>query len=367
MATLTQSPSQESEYFGADIMSEISNNVPGWSDLIDTVMPRDDKVGIQQYMSTEQYIDQMPMPPPYHGNSNIPLTYIPSRDDYPGDRNFEVILSNDVTGANCMFSAALGKVFINTDQTLPIRFKWKATSTSVYLRGMIVYSNDQYRAEPITRCLNHQSEDTRSNRNINPSMIDHVVRCTDPQTVYAELNNHKCIIVPLGTPQHGCDYVHLAFKFYCKNSCVGGMNRRCTGVVFTLEDDDGNVLGRRFLPVRVCSCPKRDKEKEEEGVYKKTNKQLVQTAKKRKITPKIQCSAGKRPMSTMTTTMTHLIPAQIDNREFNLTVRVLGRDNAIATLKAAHGAMSSSATTTEQFAPFKPYLRDIEKHIEQLQ
>ncbi|KAF7988886.1 hypothetical protein HCN44_007196 [Aphidius gifuensis] len=32
-----------------------------------------------------------------------------------------------------------------------------------------------------------------------------------------------------------------------------------------------------------------------------------------------------------------------------------------------HGAMSSSVTTTKQFAPFKPYLRYIEKHIEQLQ
>lgn len=260
----------------------------------------------------------------------------------------------------------MGKVFINIDQTLPIRFKWKSTSNSLFLRGMIVYANDQHRAEPIQRCLNHQSEDTRSNKNIDSSMIDHVVRCTDPQTIYVEHNNHKCIIVPLGTPQHGCDYVHLAFKFYCKNSCAGGMNRRSSGVVFTLEDIDGNVLGRRFLPVRVCSCPKRDKEKEEESVLKKSNKQLVPVPKKRKLTSKVQYSAGKRPISSVPTT-THFVPAEIDNREFNLTVRVLGKENAIATLKAAHGAMSSSVTTTGRFSTYTQYLQDIEKLIEQLQ
>lgn len=39
-------------------------------------------------------------------------------------------------------------------------------------------------------------------------------------------------------------------------------------MVFINFDHSGEVLGRRIMSVRVCSCPKRDKDKEESALQK---------------------------------------------------------------------------------------------------
>ena len=53
-------------------------------------------------------------------------------------------------------------------------------------------------------------------------------------------------------------------KFMCLGSDVGGINRKPVSVIFTLEDGAGQVVGRRVVDVRICSCPKRDMQQEEE-------------------------------------------------------------------------------------------------------
>ena len=35
-------------------------------------------------------------------------------------------------------------------------------------------------------------------------------------------------------------------------------------MIFTLETGPGTVIGRKVVDVRICSCPKRDKQQEEE-------------------------------------------------------------------------------------------------------
>ena len=47
------------------------------------------------------------------------------------------------------------------------------------------------------------------------------------------------------------------------SSCPGGINRRDTCLVLVLTDASGTCVGRKVLPVRVCSQPKRDRLNEE--------------------------------------------------------------------------------------------------------
>lgn len=67
------------------------------------------------------------------------------------------------------------------------------------------------------------------------------MRCQNTNASYeGEKRNqtHYSVVVPLGTPQSGMDYVRQMYLFVCKNSCPGiGMNRRPIDVVFTLEDE----------------------------------------------------------------------------------------------------------------------------------
>ena len=45
-------------------------------------------------------------------------------------------------------------------------------------------------------------------------------------------------------------------------------------MIFTLETSQGVVVGRKAFDVRICSCPKRDKQQEEEK-----NRQLEDKAR----------------------------------------------------------------------------------------
>lgn len=68
----------------------------------------------------------------------------------------------------------------------------------------------------------------------------HIIRCVDPTAVY-ETDSHSqrnSVKVLLDKPQAGTDYVTVIFKFVCKNSCHGGMSRRETAVIFTLESQE---------------------------------------------------------------------------------------------------------------------------------
>ena len=74
------------------------------------------------------------------------------------------------------------------------------------------------------------------------------------------------VLVPVERPQPGGQTFDFSLKFMCLGSDVGGINRRPLKVIFTLEDHQNGdiiVLGRYTVDVRICSCPKRDKQQEE--------------------------------------------------------------------------------------------------------
>lgn len=91
-----------------------------------------------------------------------------------------------------------------------------------------------------------------------------------------EESGRVSLVSPFGIPHMGADYVAHIYKFTCIGSCVGGINRRATSIVFFLEHD-GQIIGRQSLSCRICSCPKRDK-KNQEGIYLRQSSDLDSSA-----------------------------------------------------------------------------------------
>ncbi|XP_043265971.1 cellular tumor antigen p53 [Colletes gigas] len=266
-----------------------------------------------------------------------PETSPPAREEFPGFYNFTFSLATQDC-KQLIYSQLLRKVFINMEQPMPIHFKWDPPADGLFLRTAMVFSLDQYASDPVKRCHNHMALNNLSNRDIDPRVIKHVVRCMDHSSMYEENNERLSILTPLHTPQPGSQYVLLNFKFLCKNSCPSGMNRRPTELVFTLEDGEKRVLGRRRLLVRICSCPKRDKKKEEAET---ADAQPV--VKKRKLCLPV----GKKIMPSF------------DTHVFNIQLNIVGKENYLSILKYAYDIMAGQATRTGQYEFFKPYMDDI--------
>ncbi|XP_015590492.1 cellular tumor antigen p53 [Cephus cinctus] len=277
-----------------------------------------------------------------------PQTYIPVKDSFAGPWNFKLLTNNQNSGKQWEYSVPLNKVFINMMLTLPLKFKWDIMEQGgMWLRTMMVFSLDQYQSHPVQRCPNHMSATDQSNKNVSPEMVKHVVRCLQSDCNYEETNGHFSVVAPLARPQAGADYVPVNFQFFCKNSCSSGMNRRPTELLFILEDSHGGVHGRQTLPVRICSCPRRDKIKEEAEVPGTRNYVAVSGGKKRKIS----IPQGKKlaiPLTTVNSSNTDV---------YSLSFNVVGKENSKLVLKYAYDIMAGDVSRNESLHDsYKPYM-----------
>ncbi|KAJ8686788.1 hypothetical protein QAD02_022582 [Eretmocerus hayati] len=285
----------------------------------------------------DQKVDQKPIQEAvYYMHNNPPPGPILGNDEFPGQYQFQLILNYQNPGKHWVYSEKLCKVFMHMEEVLPLQFQWHPPVDGLWLRATMVYKLDQHRSDPVSRCLNHMAPSNSSNTNIDPRHIKHVIRCLHATSSYEEnTNGHLSVLTPLGKPEAGMCSVPMHFKFFCKNSCASGMNRRPTEVIFTLENEKCDVLGRRKLEVRVCSCPKRDKEKEEGETDP-----CIKVGKKRKMqvpTP----PPGKKIL---------------DTRVFSLQLEIMGRDNYNSIIKYAHDVMAGSAARSGNIEVFKPYM-----------
>lgn len=97
-----------------------------------------------------------------------------------------------------------------------------------------------------------------------------------------------------------------------------------------------NVLGRRKLSVRVCSCPKRDKEKEEKE-YSDCLQQQHPPAhgRKRKMGRGVSNTRNNAPVSDT-------VPVSVnadDNEVYEVSYKVVGKATLMASLAVARNGM----------------------------
>lgn len=211
-------------------------------------------------------------------NSNVrPSTgHTPSVTDYPGPFNFETLMAGStLRKGSWIYSSKLKKVFIDVNKVMLIKFKVGVNCPlGLKVRALLVYSAPDHMNQAVSRCTLHKFNlDPNQQAHAQPdvclcqdyNLVGHVLVTDHSQATYEfnpESQRHS-VLVPLGLPPPGSDTITIAYQFGCKNSCPGGMSRRAVNVIFTLETPNGDVLGRRRLSVKICSCPKRDKEREE--------------------------------------------------------------------------------------------------------
>lgn len=223
---------------------------------------------------------------------------IPSRDDFPGNFNFKFSLDQVASGQNWVYSVPLKQLFIGMNKVLVIQFEMSPVlwtlNCKFYIRALPVYSSDDHINLPVNRCTFHSCEDDpqrKAHTSMMPgqcfcvenNLVGHVVRaeCRDAEYHYDSKSERHSVRVFISTPQAGSDTISIPFSFACKTSCPKGMQRRPIHVIFTLEDELTRVYGRQKLGVKICSCPKRDKKRQEDDY--KTEKG-VENKKKRPIT-----------------------------------------------------------------------------------
>lgn len=204
---------------------------------------------------------------------------IPTKEEYPGPFNFT--LTMDTSGQKWVYSKPLEQVFIGMNKVLVLNFHTESQlplDEAYFIRALPVYSNNEHINIPVGRCTYHAfEEDPQSQAHQSPDKcrceefnnVGHVVRaqCRDAIYCFDKHSGRHSVMIPVNRPQPGSDKIAIPYSFACKTSCQGGMQRRAIHLIFTLETVDGSILGRRILGIKICSCPKRDKERQEKDHY----------------------------------------------------------------------------------------------------
>lgn len=199
-------------------------------------------------------------------------------NDYPGDYGFEIYFGEKTASApksaQYTYSSILNKLFVKMNVTCPIQFKCNLPPPQgCIIKATPVFKRPQHMKDIVTRCPNHKITDTSTPSHI---PVNHLVRVEMPSNRHTVQYNfsadaRESVSVLYEDPQVGTDYSTVLFKFMCLSSCVGGINRRPLMLVFTFENVEGQVLGRRAVEIRICSCPGRDRAQEEKRTIRRDN------------------------------------------------------------------------------------------------
>lgn len=199
---------------------------------------------------------------------------IPANTDYPGEFDFRIdfgeLTDYAPKSAQYTYSKSLNKLFVKMNVTCPIRFKCatRLPPSGCSIRAIPVFKRPEHVTDVVTRCPNHKIPDE-----VHYIPNGHLIRAESTNECHVNYHvatdGRESVTVLYERPQVGAEYSTVLYKFMCLSSCVGGINRRPLLTCFTLEKG-GQVLGRRVVEVRICSCPGRDRSQEERR--KNTNK-----------------------------------------------------------------------------------------------
>ncbi|KQS52465.1 cellular tumor antigen p53 [Drosophila erecta] len=196
-----------------------------------------------------------------------------------GGYGFSMVLDQPPK-SHWMYSVPLNKLYIRMNETfnVDVQFKAKMPIQPLNLRVFLCFSKDV--SGPVLRCQNHLSVEPLTAHNA--KMRDSLLRSENPNSVYCGTAQGKgvserfSVLIPLNMSRSGNRSGHvrqtLAFKFVCQNSCIG---RKETSLVFCLEKACGDIVGQQVMDVKICTCPKRDRNQDERQLNGKKRKSVA--------------------------------------------------------------------------------------------
>ncbi|CAB3976541.1 cellular tumor antigen p53-like isoform X5 [Paramuricea clavata] len=194
---------------------------------------------------------------------------------YPGPFNFSIDFepnTEPITKATpWVYVAEREKLFVKMQCVCPILFKIIGNPPpGSGVRGILMYKRPEHYKDIVLRCPNHKN----SSKDDHPYQ-DHVMKCGNASTIYecCPKTGRLSLFLPLSAVDRvaGECYFKELFKFTCFNSCVGGMNRRPTCLLFSLECGE-MIYGRAVMEVRICASPGRDSTEKEISNNQKNSK-----------------------------------------------------------------------------------------------
>lgn len=212
------------------------------------------------------------------GETLSPTSAHPSTEQWEGDYGFKISfikLTNNGKNKTWDFSERLNKLFIIMAKSVNIAFSMNHSDTDgFYVRALPIFALAGCLSDPVKRCPNHASPSDSSNQGFPSEYREHLVRVSHDGVIYDEdpVSKRLSVIVPLEKPQGGTTYTSYLYKFMCLSSDVGGINRKPIKLIFTLEQGIGNVVGRVIIDLKLCTCPKRDRQQDETRAVDETQK-----------------------------------------------------------------------------------------------
>lgn len=346
---------------------------PGSFDLIQEQLP---PLGNCADIEMSQVLQQQVYQPLVH------LNKLPMTDLMDTDYAFNIELNSEsASKTSWMFSTKLNKVFVKINTYLNVHASYTNVDENqqLFVRAMIVYTSANDLAEPVKKCPNHREQS-------GVEYPEHILRCAMSQsphyvgTEFGKFFKDKlAILIPMGAIASN---EPLKLLFTCQNSCSGGINRKATSIVFTLENEFGQILGRKTMNFKVCSCPKRDKDKDEESISKSLPKKrkLEQTApstSKKVAIPvpvvkqesDLTVSMNSDPMmlvsmpSDLQSLTSGLLDLKQEQGSCDINITMPTQELKQRLLVLAYDMVSGELTRTRDAATLEPYLIDIQKQI----
>uniref|UniRef100_A0A336M6V4 CSON013041 protein n=1 Tax=Culicoides sonorensis TaxID=179676 RepID=A0A336M6V4_CULSO len=214
----------------------------------------------------------------------------PALDEIETAVGFEVEIPGESSGkTSWVYSGKFRKIYIKMNSPFTVNIKYKnyisinQQPSNLKLRIIPVFYEPEDHHMPVNRCKHHHND-----------ILPHILACKNQNAQHVghpdEINygTRLCSVVPMTSTSSDVKE-NITLEFYCQNSCVSGINRRTTALIFALEKENNEIIGKRLLYFKVCSCPKRDMNKEEEAL----NEGAVQL--KRRADDQLTPGRGKRP------------------------------------------------------------------------
>jgi len=192
-------------------------------------------------------------------NSSFTLT------DWPGAYLFELKLSEADAGhkTDSQFSKQLKKLYVRQNRFVNIHLLYSVPpsySGPLAVSACLMFSSPDHVGEHVKVCYQHSH---KSDGSLKDQLSPYLLRMTSDSldVKYLQYPNGRHVVQIDRLPvEQKTNYqmIKVGLKFTDLSSCVGGINRRATCLVLCLVDQTGLTVGRRVLPVRICTSPRRD-------------------------------------------------------------------------------------------------------------